>query len=261
MIFEFHKYHGTGNDFILIDNRKNDFPPDNETIKYLCNRRFGIGADGLILLSYKDAYDFEMTYFNSDGNVGTMCGNGGRCAVAFAHKLHIVQDQVKFHAFDGLHQAVVLKKDNDIVYVKLKMKNVKNVEYNNDAYIINTGSPHYIRFVTKLNDIDVNHEGRKIRNSERFLPDGINVDFVEIYNDRLFVRTYERGVENETLSCGTGVIASAIAYAAKENKEGTFNIKTMGGLLKVMFNKDNDTFFNVWLEGPANFVFKGKIEI
>jgi len=261
MIFDFFKYHGTGNDFVLIDNRRSDFPIDKNLIQQLCDRRFGIGADGMILISYKDGCDFEMNYYNSDGNIGSMCGNGGRCAVAFANKLQIIGDHAKFHAVDGLHQAQILKKDKNIYLVKLKMLDVKSVRKNNDALIINTGSPHYINFTSNLNDLDVNKEGRKIRNNEQFIAKGINVDFVEIHKDHLSVRTYERGVENETLSCGTGVIASAIAYASREDKEGLFNIQSRGGMLKVMFIKSDDTFTDIWLEGPSEFVFKGKFEI
>lgn len=224
MTFEFYKYHGTGNDFILIDNRLNDFPVSNEVIRNLCDRNTGIGADGLILLSYKDGYDFEMNYFNSDGNSATMCGNGGRCAVAFANKLRIINNKTIFSAIDGAHRAEILK-DNDCgMIVKLDMQDVKKTETLDEAFIIDTGSPHYINFVKNVSEIDVIAEGRKIRNNERFVPGGINVDFVEENNNTLFVRTYERGVENETLSCGTGVVASAIAYAYKENKTGHFNV-------------------------------------
>ncbi len=261
MVTKFSKYHGTGNDFILIDDRKDDFHKDEKLIQHLCDRRYGIGADGLILLNYENGYDFNMTYFNSDGKSGSMCGNGGRCIVAFANNLNIIHKKAKFLTSDGLHEAQILGRDKDVLFVKLKMQDVKSVEMDNDSYIINTGSPHYINFVTGLDQMDIFNEGRKIRNNEVFKTDGINVDFVEVNKDHLFVRTYERGVENETLSCGTGVIASALAYALKCKKDEFVNIQTKGGNLKVMFKRYDNTFADIWLEGPASFVFSGNIQV
>lgn len=261
MIIGFYKYHGTGNDFILIDNRLNDFPVKTNLIRHLCDRHYGIGADGLILLSYKTGYDFEMNYYNSDGNIGSMCANGGRCAVAFASKLKIIEHETDFFAFDGSHNAQIIKQTDNFVDVVLSMKDVKNIENFDNDFIINTGSPHYIKFVENLSVLNVYDEGQRIRYNKPFTSEGINVNFVEVNKETLFVRTYERGVENETLSCGTGVIAAALAYAYRERESGFVNIKTRGGDLKVGFINNNDSFSNISIEGPANFVFKGETEI
>jgi len=261
MKIEFSKYHGTGNDFILIDDRKKKFPADDKLIRHMCDRRFGIGSDGLILLSNSDVYDFCMTYFNSDGKPGSMCGNGGRCAVAFAQNLNIISEHAEFLTSDGMHIAQVLNNNMEVSDVKLKMQDVHFIKMDGDAYIINTGSPHYTTFVSGIHQIDVVNDGRLIRNNEKYKTDGVNVNFVEVFDDHLYVRTYERGVENETLSCGTGVTASALAYALKEKKDGIIKIQTQGGNLVVMFTYKNDSFSNIWLEGPAAFVFKGKFEI
>lgn len=261
MVLDFFKYHGTGNDFILLDNRKNDIPEDTEFIQRLCDRKFGIGADGVILLSYKRDFDFLMSYYNSDGLPGTMCGNGGRCVVAFANQLKIIHDTAKFMASDGVHEGRILDKKNNIWYISLSMNDVNEIQEADNNYVIDTGSPHYVQFVNNLNEFDVFAEGKRIRNNTQFSTGGINVNFVEIEDSNIFVRTYERGVENETLSCGTGVIASALSSALRTDKEKCIDVKSRGGMLKVYFEKEDNRFSNIRLEGPATFVFKGKLEI
>ncbi|RLD64641.1 MAG: diaminopimelate epimerase [Bacteroidetes bacterium] len=260
MNIDFCKYQGTGNDFILIDNRSNIFANiSSAQINLLCDRRFGIGADGLILLNSHSNYDFEMHYFNSDGKEASMCGNGGRCIVSFAKKIGIINNSTKFIAVDGTHQAEVDEFEN----VKLKMQNVNKIEFGKNYYYLDTGSPHYVCFVKNIENFDVYKKGFKIRHNKRFREKGTNVDFVEIMENSIFVRTYERGVENETLSCGTGVIASAISFSllSKLNNNEYF-ITTKGGDLKVFLNKNkNRTFDNIWIEGPAKLVFTGNIKI
>ncbi|MCK5823130.1 MAG: diaminopimelate epimerase [Bacteroidales bacterium] len=260
MNIQFCKYQGTGNDFILIDNRSTIFAKiSSYQIKKLCDRRFGIGADGLILLNTHSVYDFEMRYFNSDGKEASMCGNGGRCIVSFAKHLGIINNSTKFIAVDGTHGAEIDEFEN----VKLKMQDVNEIEVGKNYYFLDTGSPHYVCFVKDIEDFDVNKKGKKIRYNKRFKDVGTNVDFVEIMENNIFVRTYERGVENETLSCGTGVIASTISFSllSKLSNQEYF-ITTKGGNLKVFLNKnENKTFNNIWIEGPANIVFTGNIKI
>lgn len=258
MTTAFYKYQGTGNDFIIIDNRKSAIKQlEVSAIKKLCDRRFGIGADGLILLQNKNGYDFEMVYYNSDGSQ-SLCGNGSRCTVAFAKELKIIDTQTSFEAIDGKHNALI---KNGII--SLKMNEVKNIKDNSDHYFLNNGSPHYVKFVSDIEKYDVYTEGKKIRNNERFKEKGTNVNFVEWKENYLFVRTYERGVEDETLSCGTGVTAAGLIASYKNlTKENYCNIKTQGGDLKILFQKNKDnSFSDIWLEGPAQFVYKGEIEI
>jgi diaminopimelate epimerase len=254
----FFKYQGTGNDFIIIDNRDLIFTrTNNALVANLCNRRFGIGADGLMLLQTKAGYDFEMVYYNSDGNESSMCGNGGRCIVEFARTLDLVKDTAHFIAIDGEHEALV-KSD----FISLKMKDVSEVELNVNYSFLNTGSPHYIAFVDNIDTCNVVEEGKKIRFNNRYKTEGTNVNFIEKQVDGLFVRTYERGVEDETYSCGTGVTAAALVAALKNVSTGQdyCDIKTLGGSLKVKFTKHADnSFTDIWLEGPATFVFKGEI--
>ncbi|HYV92102.1 MAG TPA: diaminopimelate epimerase [Chitinophagales bacterium] len=263
MKIPFEKYHGAGNDFILIDNRKGKFSFTREKIALICHRRFGIGADGLILIEAKKDIDFEMKYFNADGGLGSMCGNGGRCAVKFAEKHDIVRKSakaVKFVAFDGMHEAIFTGENS----VKLSMLPVEGIEKKESAYILNTGSPHFVKFVEDVAAIDVVGEGRKIRNSEEFAKEGINVNFVAVNGDVINMRTYERGVEDETLSCGTGTVGAALAHGVMKNKMGQqeYELNALGGVLKVYFNrKGDDTFEDVWLEGPVAFVFEGSIEV
>jgi diaminopimelate epimerase len=254
----FNKYQGTGNDFIIIDNRNSIFSPDNSAlIKKLCNRRFGIGADGLILINNKTGFDFEMVYFNADGFIGTMCGNGGRCTADFALKSGISEKKLRFIAADGIHFA-----ESDGELIRLKMNDVNEIRSVAGNYFINTGSPHYVIFTKELGNLDVFNEGRKIRQSKDFQPGGTNVNFVESESNGIFVRTFERGVEDETLSCGTGVTASAIASVLSGHfVSSPVNVRTRGGNLSVEFDVNGTQISDIWLCGPATFVFEGKIKI
>jgi diaminopimelate epimerase len=257
---EFFKYQGTGNDFIMIDDRNESFPiKNNELIKQLCNRHFGVGADGLILLQNHKDSDFKMVYFNSDGNQSTMCGNGGRCIVAFARDLGIIQNKTKFMAIDGLHEAKIDKN-----MIKLKMNDIHTIEDHTTHFFLNTGSPHHVEFVEDINNLNVKEMGAKIRYGSPYFAEGSNVNFVKIINEnKIKVRTYERGVEDETLSCGTGVTAAAIAlHFANKTTNNNIKIQVMGGKLSVYFDQnDTKSYKNVFLEGPATFVYKGTIEI
>jgi diaminopimelate epimerase len=258
----FYKYQGAGNDFIMIDNRDKIFRADATIIKKLCDRRFGIGADGLILIENCTVAAFEMLYYNADGGLGSMCGNGGRCAVAFARSLNIINDETVFKAFDGLHEAHVLvfNATNKNAIIRLQMRDVVNTEVNDDFIFMNTGSPHYVKFVDDVTLYDVVNKGREIRNNERFKAEGTNVNFVEVTKDGITVRTYERGVEDETLSCGTGVTAAAIAYGIRTHfHKNEVAIKTLGGELNVSFLHHNGIFTDVHLQGPATFVYTGTI--
>ena len=263
MKINFYKYQGTGNDFVIIDNRDGNFDSNNvELVSFLCHRRMGIGADGLMLLeNHPDAnVDFTMRYYNSDGNEASMCGNGGRCIAAFAVHINAVKTPAKFYfeAVDGMH---VAKYDNGIV--SLQMSDVAKIDNGTNHYFLDTGSPHYVAHQSNIDAIDLVSEGREIRYSEAFKPGGTNVNFVEeIASDHIKVRTYERGVEDETYSCGTGVVASAISTFVKNNECKEFNIDVKGGKLQVWFDGDAKSGFkNIWLTGPATFVFKGSIEV
>jgi len=260
MILNFSKYHGAGNDFILIDNRKGEINLTTKEVSFLCNRHLGIGSDGLMLLNSGNNNDFEMQYYNSDGNESTMCGNGGRCITAFASALGIISKTTKFSATDGLHTAEIIDDKGRIKYIRLQMCDVKEVIKSEHYFLLNTGSPHYVEFVDNVEAMDVFSEGRKIRYDKKFATEGLNVNFVQIKENHLFVRTYERGVEDETLSCGTGVTASALAYATDKNISKVY-IHTLGGNLTVSFEKRNNTYKNIFLEGEACLVFEGKIEI
>lgn len=260
MNLQFYKYQGTGNDFVILDNRENEYSSLSPTqVKFLCDRRFGIGADGLMLLNVHADYDFEMVYFNADGNPGSMCGNGGRCLVKFASDCGLKKTTYRFIASDGPHEAEIDLQG----IVRLKMKDVEKANDFTDHFILDTGSPHYVQFVQNLQKMNVTEEGRKIRYNEEFAAKGINVNFVEaLNNDSIFVRTYERGVENETLSCGTGVTAAALVSAHHENGFNEIAVETRGGKLSVEFNLSEDRrYSNIWLCGPAEFVFKGTIEM
>ena len=259
MKIPFSKYHGTGNDFIIIDNRKLLWKPEKEEITHLCDRHFGIGADGLMLLSEQPGFDFYMTYYNSDGRESTMCGNGGRCMIIFAQSLGLTGSEPRFLAVDGEHLGKVIRDENARL-IRLKMKDVVVDEITDDYFFIHTGSPHYVTFAEGVEHLDVITEGKKIRYNTRFANEGTNVDFVEIRKDHLFVRSYERGVEDETLSCGTGVTASALAYAIKyPSKNTSAEILTKGGNLKVYYKQSGNSFTDIWLEGPVEFVFEGEI--
>jgi diaminopimelate epimerase len=261
MKIRFTKYHGTGNDFILVDNRSAGLRLTENQVKFLCDRHFGIGADGLIILNDHEGYDFSMTYYNSDGKESSMCGNGARCLTSFARRLDIIQDKARFLAMDGEHFSEIIS-DTGGRMIRVKMKDTKVISDSEEGIFINTGSPHFVTFVDNLNGIDVFARGRAIRNDESFAPDGTNVDFAEISGLGLFVRTYERGVEGETLSCGTGVTAAAIAsaYITGENPCKTF-VRTLGGDLCVYFRQDGHLFTDVWLEGAATLVYSGEMEI
>jgi len=261
MEISFYKYQGTGNDFVLLDNRKGEHDRlTHEQIKKLCDRRFGIGGDGLLLLNKKEGYDFEMIYFNADGRLGSMCGNGGRCMVKFARHLGMQKDRYIFSAADGDHEARI---DVD-GKVSLKMKDVNEVESQHGDFILDTGSPHYIKMVTDVMHMDVYKKGREIRYSKEFEKDGINVNFVEHLpaDDKIIVRTYERGVEDETWSCGTGVTASALVCFHNANGFNDVKVQTPGGKLNVEFDRVDDGLYkNIWLCGPAEKAFEGVITI
>lgn len=256
MEIQFSKYHGTGNDFILIDARSQGVKLSNEHIAHLCHRRFGIGADGLMLLKKSDKYDFAMQYFNSDGNEGSMCGNGGRCITAFASRLGIIKNHAVFEAVDGLHEASI----EENIIISLRMSDTRIPENLGDGWFLNTGSPHFVVFRENVSQIDVESEGRQLRHSQRFAPGGCNVNFVENQPGNIFVRTFERGVEAETLSCGTGAVACALCVAFSGNKtEGDISLNTPGGNLHVSFIRNGDSFTRIILRGAAQHVFDGKI--
>jgi diaminopimelate epimerase len=262
MRIHFHKYHGAGNDFIIIDNRSINWTPDQQHVASLCDRHYGIGADGLILLTEAEGFDFGMIYFNSDGNESTLCGNGGRCITAFSQTLGIINDVACFTAKDGEHIAMIIEIKKELALVKLKMKDVVVDLPVNGEFFIDTGSPHYVIFKKNVNDLDVNNEARKIRYNSIFAKEGTNVNFIEEKADHLFVRSYERGVEDETLSCGTGITASALAAAVKTpGNPGYFKVRARGGDLKVSFTQNGQNFTDIWLEGPAQFVFQGEIDV
>ncbi len=257
MKIPFFKYQGTGNDFVLIDNRQNVFPKNNaKLVASLCDRRFGIGGDGLILLENDDLSDFRMIYYNSNGHEGSMCGNGGRCMVAFAKFLGIIDDEAEFQAVDGNHRASI---DGDTV--SLEMQEVSEIRARPEALFLNTGSPHHVQLVENLTDYEVFKEGKKLRYG-LYGKSGSNINFIEQLSENSFsIRTYERGVEDETLSCGTGVTAVAIAMHYSGKTQATaVTIKTRGGELKVKFEEEGGKYRNVCLIGPAIQVFKGEIE-
>lgn len=269
MTFDFHKYQGTGNDFVLIDDRvtpvrSETFPAtDQALVERLCHRRFGIGADGLILLQDDPDYDFRMVYFNADGAEGSMCGNGGRCIVRFAHDLGLFESETRFRAVDGKHVAVVCEED-----IFLKMTDVTGIEDRTGLTrpgltFLDTGSPHVIRFVDDLESLDVVVEGRALRYDAAFQPGGTNVNFAQVLDDHtLFVRTYERGVEDETYSCGTGVTAVALVAHQQLAMPDPVFIQTLGGNLRVSFAPQSDGHFdNIYLIGPAKRVFTGQIHL
>ena len=253
----FYKYHGTGNDFVMIDNRDGTIKLTSTQVKYLCTRRFGVGADGLILLENEKGYDFKMVYYNSDGNPSTMCGNGGRCLVKFAQDLGVIKDNAHFMAVDGAHKANI---KNGLIH--LKMLDAKKGIYKDEGSFIDTGSPHHVVKVASAKATNVFTEGRRLRN-EVYGTEGANVNFIEKINDHtLEVRTYERGVEDETFSCGTGVTASAlIAFQEGWVNTNAVNINTLGGDLSVEFNASENNFTEVYLIGPAVQVFKGEVNI
>lgn len=262
----FWKYQGAGNDFIMVDQRTQAWikREDTDKIAQYCNRRFGIGADGLILLQNHPDFDFEMVYFNADGRESSMCGNGGRCITAFAEQLHIFKDRCRFLAIDGPHEATILRQNTPLdAWVELKMVDVTKIELLDQAFVLNTGSPHYIRFETTVTDKNMVKEGQAIRYNDRFKAEGINVNLVALLPDGLQIRTYERGVEDETLACGTGITAAALAhrlYTGSVIGPASIAVKSSGGDLSVRFFDNGDgTFSDIWLCGPATAVFEGNL--
>ncbi len=254
----FYKYHGTGNDFILINSFEDDIIISAKNIKHMCHRQFGIGADGLMVLRKKDGYDFEMDFYNSDGKKGSMCGNGGRCIVAFAHYLGIIKNKAYFLAPDGKHYAEYFNMDK----ILLQLNNINSIETHKLGLFMDTGSPHLVVFKDNTNGLNVFNEGQAIRYSDDYKAQGVNVNFVipEANESKIF--TYERGVENQTLSCGTGTVASAIALHKLKNKPSPVNFNTLGGNLTVYFNHiKNSKYDNIWLEGPVKNVFNGNWDI
>lgn len=256
MTVHFQKYQGTGNDFVMIDDRNGQFPLGNKAmISFLCDRRMGIGADGVILIQNHTSLDFKMIYYNPDGSE-SLCGNGSRCAIAFANNLGIIKNSTSFETTDGEHDAFIEK---GIIHFHLH--DVSKVNKINDDWFINTGSPHHIALEKDLASVDILEKGRKIRYSQEYAPNGTNVNFVEKAKDGIKVRTYERGVEGETLSCGTGVTACAIASSFM-GYESPVDIFALGGDLSVSFDKVNDNKFeNIYLAGPAKKVFEGTVNI
>ena len=253
-MIHFYKYQGTGNDFVMIDNRESKFPKDNlKLISEICSRRFGIGADGLILIENHTTEDFQMVYYNSDGSQ-SFCGNGARCAVRFASFLGMISNSCSFEAIDGIHEAKISHET-----ISVKMGDVTQLDQNVfDDYILDTGSPHYVSFVDDLSLVDIIEVGKNIRYSPMYADDGINVNVVQVKKDHLSMLTYERGVENETYSCGTGATAVALGYADKIGLlKGVIDIEVKGGLLQVSFEKQEGKFVNIWLTGPAIETFKG----
>ncbi|MEX0985907.1 MAG: diaminopimelate epimerase [Bacteroidales bacterium] len=260
MKLQFSKYHGTGNDFIMVDSRKNVMKNrSSRVISNICDRHFGIGADGLIILDESDTVDFSMIYYNADGHPGSMCGNGGRCITAFANRSGWIKEHCSFEAADGIHKASILPDGN----IKLEMRDVTGFSKIKEGYFLDTGSPHLVLFVEDVENLDVFNLGREKRYSKEF-KEGTNVNFVQLDDHEIYVRTYERGVENETLSCGTGVVASAIAASLQTARYGReINVKTKGGKLHVIFEPGTVAhgFRNIYLTGPATNVFDGTINL
>ncbi len=261
MTIHFHKYHGAGNDFIMLNHFQSPQSLPQETIEQLCHRHYGIGADGLIQILPSSQHNFSMKYYNADGYEGSMCGNGGRCVALFAFDENICGQNMDFEAIDGIHHAHVEASESTIKQVALQMQDVKNWIDEKDHFFVDTGSPHYIKWIEKdLMKTDVAKQGKEIRYNYRKA--GTNVNFLMKNANNWHIRTYERGVEDETLACGTGVTAAAIAIAEKENLSGKWiEINALGGKLAVYLEKDNSTYKNIILKGPAIKVFEGTIEI
>lgn len=258
MMIHFEKYQGTGNDFIMLDNSEGQFDSIKiEEIQRLCDRRFGIGADGIIWIKQQKNHGFEMRYFNADGS-RSFCGNGARCAVKFAHSLHYFDTEVTFLAIDGEHSAYI---DKELIH--LKMMDVTQIDRDGEAYLIHTGSPHYLKFVSDLTDVDIVNLGKSIRYADNYKSDGINVNALQRTGEGLSILTYERGVEDETLSCGTGATAAALALVYDQNRIGQFRIPVVvkGGELLISGDFNGRIFSNIYLSGPAEKVFDGKISL
>ena len=263
----FDKYQAAGNDFIIFDNRNGEFPVnDNKLIHKLCDRHFGIGADGLILFEFSEEADFFMRYYNADGAEGSLCGNGSRAIIAWAVQRNLVQTECRFEAYDGIHDAKIIShvNGNAAAVISVQMNDIEKVVHENRGIFLDTGSPHYVSIQqVDLGTLDVSSQGRAIRNSEAYKVHGTNVNFVKVNtNDDIDIRTYERGVEAETLACGTGVTAAVIACAEQGLvSEPECTVNAIGGILKVRFNKNGSGYKNIWLQGPAEFVFSGEIDI
>jgi diaminopimelate epimerase len=261
MKLHFYKYQGAGNDFILVDNRTEMVDHHNPAlISRLCDRRFGIGADGIMFLQVHQSYDFEMVYYNADGQPSSMCGNGGRCIAAFAKYLGIIGEETTFLAVDGPHYAKISVSGD---WVSLQMNDVDQISADGDAFVLNTGSPHYVSLVEGLKEKDVYKDGYAIRNNATYKAAGINVNFAEALAEGYFVRTFERGVEDETWACGTGVTAVALAMAKHKGLSGSINtpIKVLGGDLNIRFRYDGEKFTDIYLEGPAVMAFEGEVKL
>lgn len=260
-VLKFYKYQGAGNDFVLINNMNGEISLNSKQIENICNRNFGIGADGLMMLEKDTNNDFYMRYFNADSSEVAMCGNGGRCIVLFAHHQGVIGKNTTFNSLDGIHSAQIINDNGIEGHVKINLINVNEiVEYNNDIFM-NTGVPHYIQFVDNVDHVDIQKEGSFIRYNEMFKPEGTNVNFVEISGiGAIKVRTYERGVEGETLACGTGATAAAIATSLKfQPSINSFKVSVQGGELNIDFNKlSSHNYINIQLEGGAKATFKGE---
>ena len=252
----FSKFHGAGNDFIMINAIKNELVLSEELIFKMCDRRVGIGADGLIILMPSDNHDFRMRYYNCDGKESTFCGNGGRCIAAFAHQQGIIKNNAVYEAVDGIHKAKITELSSTEYLVELSMRDILSYKIDEDSMLIDTGSPHYVKKVKNLKDLDVKNAGASIRYDKNISIDGVNVDFLLNDNGNIHIRTYERGVEDETLACGTGVTASAMAASLWYGGDD-IDIHTQIAKLNVRFEKGNNTFKNVVLTGPATHVFDG----
>ena len=255
MKLKFDKYQGAGNDFVIINNLDGKCNLSGEQIARLCDRRFGIGADGLILVEKSDKADFAMKFYNSDGKTASMCGNGGRCIARYAYDHGIAPETMKFVAEDGLHEAEIIDNEN----VKLKMIDVDGITIFDDGMWTNTGVPHFVKFVDDIDDVDIDIDGCRLADDKRFAPERTNVNFTDNANG-FRLRTYERGVEGETLACGTGTVATALCINTKNGTPSPIALKAKGGLLKVYFEKNNNGYENIWLEGPAIKVFEGETD-
>ena len=253
---KFSKYHGAGNDFVMINAKKSAVSLTDDEVKNICDRRTGVGADGLIMILPSEKYDFRMKYYNCDGHESTFCGNGGRCIAAFALEEGLVSQHIEYEAIDGVHKALVTKNSDNEFTVSITMRDIENYDLNDDRLIINTGSPHCVTRVKNLKDFDVRKHGAEIRNDKSISTDGINVDFMEVVDNQFYIRTFERGVEDETLACGTGVTASSIAAALWYGGDD-INIKTTLATLNVKFEKVGNSIRNIVLSGPATHVFDG----
>ena len=254
--FRFSKYHGAGNDFVMINAIKTPVSLTDDEVKAVCDRRTGVGADGLIMVLPSENYNFRMKYYNCDGHESTFCGNGGRCIAAFAVEEGLAPQHIEYKAIDGIHKALVTKDSDNEFTVSITMRDIENYNLNEERLLINTGSPHYVTRVNNIKDFDVRKHGAEIRNDKNISKDGVNVDFMEIIDNQYHIRTFERGVEDETLACGTGVTASAIAAALWYGGDN-INIRTTLATLNVRFEKSGNSIRNIVLSGPATHVFDG----